>query len=130
MLASVPTNLVHSEPGWLLDLLGECERQGLSEAARVGVVCAAVLGMGRSGHHSDMFVELPPPAVPHMGVLLQAFPETPWAFVYHRCVRGLNCLEGSGDLRMAWPTLIHYLRQSTGTPPSPWRPLPRANRKR
>lgn len=87
VLASVPTNLVLSEPGWLLALLRECEVQGLSEAARVGVVRAAVLSMGRSRHHSDLFVELPPAVVPHTGVLLRAFPETPWTFVYYRCVR-------------------------------------------
>ena len=86
VLASVPTNLVHSEPGLLLELLRECEERGLPEAARVEAVRATVLGMGRSRHHQDVFLELGPAMVPHMGVLLAAFPETPWAFVYHRCV--------------------------------------------
>ena len=88
VLGSVPTNLVHSEPSLLLELLQECEEQGVSEAARVEALRAAVLGMGRSRHHQDMFLELPPAMVPHMGLLLGAFPETPWAFVYHRYVAG------------------------------------------
>lgn len=102
VLASVPTNLVHSEPGLLLELLRECEERGLPEAARVEAVRAAVLGMGRSRHHQDVFLELGPAMVPHMGVLRAAFPETPWAFVYHRCV----CLSCRG---VVWCVVLWYV---------------------
>ncbi len=87
LLASVPTSLVYSEPALLLDLLREVKKQqALPEAAKLKLLRAAVLGMGRSHHHQDLFLELPPAFVPHMSLLLQAFPATPWAFVYHRCV--------------------------------------------
>jgi hypothetical protein len=92
VLASVPTNLVYSEPTLLLELLRDCEKQGLSEAARAEVLRAAVLGMGQAHHHHhDLFLELSPAFVPHIGLLLQAFPDTPWAFVYHRCVCAFVC---------------------------------------
>jgi hypothetical protein len=87
LLASVPTNLVYSEPALLLDLLREMKKQSLPEADKLKLLRAAVLGMGRSRHHQDVFLELSPAFLPHMDLLLQAFPPTPWAFVYHRRVR-------------------------------------------
>lgn len=75
----MPTNFVHSEPTLLLDLLRQCTTEGLSEAATVGVLRAAVLAMGRSRFHHDMFVELSWPFVPHMGLFIKAFPEALWA---------------------------------------------------
>ncbi len=83
MLAAVPTNLVYSEPHAPFDVIQAC--QDCPEEETVRLLRLAVLSMGRSHHHSQFFIKFQSGFVPHMHLILKAFPDTPWIFIY-RCV--------------------------------------------
>ena len=86
MLASVPTNLVYSEPHLPSDVVQGCRRVGCSEEETVKLLRLAILAMGRSRHHGEFFIKFQSSMSQHMDLVLKAFPDTPWIFIY-RCVR-------------------------------------------
>jgi hypothetical protein len=82
MLASVPTNLVYSEPHAPFNVVRECHREGCSEEETIRLLRLAILSMGRSHHHQHMFIKFQSSFVPFMHLVLKAFPDTPWIFIY------------------------------------------------
>ena len=86
MLASVPTNLVYSEPHAPFQVLHAAEQQSLTEEEKVRLLRLAIRSMGRSHHHKHFFVKFQSSFVPYMDLVLKAFPDTPWVFI-HRCGR-------------------------------------------
>ncbi len=82
MLASVPTNLVFSEPAVPAMILHACEKAGCTEDVTVRLLRMGILAMGRSHHHDHFFIKFSSSMVNNMDLVLKAFPETPWTFIY------------------------------------------------
>lgn len=82
MLASVPTNLVYSEPSVPAHVIHLCKNAGCSEETTVRLLRMAILAMGRSHHHDHFFIKFSSSTVVDMDLILKAFPETPWAYIY------------------------------------------------
>ena len=80
MLASVPTNLVYSESGPPPVVLNHC-RKCSGERRRELLVKLFGL-MGNSQFHTHLFFKFQSITVPNIKVLLDAFPSTPWIFIY------------------------------------------------
>jgi hypothetical protein len=99
MLASVPTNLVYSEPPLPIGVIHACEKAGCSEETTVRLLRMAILAMGRSHVHDHFFIKFSSSLVVHMDLLLKAFPETPWVFIYRDPVEIMvsNFMRGKGN---------------------------------
>jgi len=81
MLAAVPTNVVYSESSPLPPVLSRCH--GCDAARRRDLLRKIVDLMGASPrYHTHLFYKFQSITVPNMKILLDAFPDTPWIFVY------------------------------------------------
>jgi len=99
MLASVPTNLVYSEPSVPAAVIHACDNAGCSEETTVSLLRMAILAMGRSHVHDHFFIKFSSSLVVHMDLFLKAFPETPWVFIYRDPVEIMvsNFMRGKGN---------------------------------
>lgn len=99
MLASVPTNLVYSEPSVPAAVIHACDKAGCSEETTIRLLRMAILAMGRSHVHDHFFIKFSSSTVVHMDLILKAFPETPWVFIYRDPVEIMvsNFRRGKGN---------------------------------
>lgn len=99
MLASVPTNLVYSEPSLPTGVIHACDKAGCSEETTVRLLRMAILAMGRSHVHELFFIKFSSSLVMNMDLILKAFPETPWVFIYRDPVEIMvsNFMRGKGN---------------------------------
>ena len=99
MLASVPTNLVYSEPSVPAGVIHACDKAGCSEETTVRLLRMAILAMGRSHIHDHFFIKFSSSLVVHMDLVIKAFPETPWVFIYRDPVEVMvsNFMRGKGN---------------------------------
>jgi len=80
LLGSDPFNMVFSESAPPASVLLYC--QGCSKEKKVSLFRDTVLAMGRSPVHKHVFFKFQSITSQHMKIALEAFPETPWVFVY------------------------------------------------
>jgi len=81
MLASAPTHVVYSESAPLPVVLNHC--RSCDADRKRDLIRKIVDLMGASPrYHTRLFFKFQSITVPNMRVLLDAFPETPWIFVY------------------------------------------------
>jgi hypothetical protein len=84
LLGSDPFNMVFSEsaPPASVLLCGGCSHQ-----EKVSLFRDTVLAMGRSPTHKRVFFKFQSITTQHMKIALEAFPETPWVFIYRNPVQ-------------------------------------------
>ena len=116
MLASVPTNLVYSESSPPPVVLNHCRSCG---KPRQRDLLRKLVGlMGASTFHTHLFFKFQSITVPNMKVLLDAFPKTPWIFIYRDPVQTMMshfkggtgsgpCLREQRQPRQATLDLLH-----------------------
>lgn len=91
-LAALPDSVVLSEPEPLDSLFGLLnENPGLAETDRIALVRALVAALGQPRRPGDrrLFIKLDAWHMAWAGLLLRAFPETPWVFLYREPVEVL-----------------------------------------
>lgn len=91
-LAALPDAVALSEPEPLDALFGLLnENPGLADADHLALVRALVAALGQPRRAGDrrLFIKLDAWHMPWAGLLLQAFPETPWVFLYREPVEVL-----------------------------------------
>ena len=82
MLAAVPTNIVYSEsapPPAVLNHCRSCSKQRKTDILQKLI---ALMGASPTNYHTHLFFKFQSATVPNIRSLLDAFPETPWLFVY------------------------------------------------
>lgn len=92
MLASVPRNLVLSEPGVLDSILRSHEQAQAAPAERRALWLqwlVSALGQPRTGLERHLFIKFDPRNILEFALLRLAFPDVPWIFVYRNPVEVL-----------------------------------------
>jgi hypothetical protein len=92
MLASLPRNLVLSEPGLLDSILRSHEQAPEAPAARRVLWLqwlVSALGQPRTGLERRLFIKFDPRNILDFPLLRLAFPDVPWIFVYRNPVEVL-----------------------------------------
>lgn len=89
-LASDPWSMVFSESApaaaALLNYSPECDNLGNCQK-NIDLFRKIVTLMGRSPFHKRLFFKFQSATVPHMHIALEAFPKTPWGFVFRQPVQ-------------------------------------------
>jgi hypothetical protein len=89
MLAASPRNVVASEPPPLSPIL---DTPGIDRSTRIHWLraMASALGQPRAGGEEAFYIKLDPWNIHHIDLLLEAFPETPWLFLYRQPLEVLD----------------------------------------
>ena len=82
MLAAVPTNIVYSESAPPPAVLNHCRSCSKERKNDILQKLVALMGASPANYHTHLFFKFQSATVPNIKALLDAFPETPWIFVY------------------------------------------------
>jgi len=107
MLASVPTNLVYSESPPPPIVLNHC--RGCTKERQLDLLRKLVSLMGASPFHTHLYFKFQSITVPAMTVLAEAFPTTPFIFVYREPVQVMMSHFKNGNGRSA-PCVREHVR--------------------
>jgi hypothetical protein len=85
LLGSNPFAMVYAESDPPVDILRNC--RGCSRQQQISILRDVVALMGSSPVHKYLFFKMQSISVMQMDIMLEAFPDTPWAFIYRQPVQ-------------------------------------------